>query len=171
MVTSKSRRNRYQKEKTPQPEKQEAAPAPVPPPAAAAAAAPSEPEAEIRARAKRITAMKMKEIDFTLPPGALLQAQGSPPLATKPKTVRVPGALNVHVAGFQARHGTRRYSFDKASRALWRVLLREEHLALEQARVVADATGRPVEPKMGPLFTAVRDELEKMRSETADEDF
>ncbi|MFD8650662.1 hypothetical protein [Streptomyces mirabilis] len=112
-----------------------------------------------------------EEINFMLTPGGLLRPEGAPPLSEKPKTVRVPGPMNEHVVYFQARHGSKRFSFVKVCLALWRVLLREEHEALEAARREAAATGVPAQPVMGPIYRALRDELELMRREDTGEIF
>ncbi|MCX4799653.1 hypothetical protein OG497_38000 [Streptomyces sp. NBC_01242] len=110
------------------------------------------------------------EVNFMLTPGGLLQPEDAPPLVRKAKTVRVPGPLNVHVGGFDARH-MGRFNFERSTLALWRVLLREEHRALEVARHETEVTGVPAQPKMGQLYKALRDELELMRREESGEIF
>ncbi|MFJ4902785.1 hypothetical protein [Streptomyces sp. NPDC088727] len=112
---------------------------------------------------------RSSEIDFMVPPGGLMQPEGAPPLAEKAKTVRVPGALNVHVIGFQGRHGVKRYSFVKVCLAMWRLLLREEHAELERARAAQRQTGLPAQPRMGALHKALIRELEEMRLDGSDD--
>ncbi|MFI0966989.1 hypothetical protein ACH4S8_37245 [Streptomyces sp. NPDC021080] len=107
-----------------------------------------------------------REINFQVPPGDLLRPVGAPPLVRRAKTVRVPGELGLHVGGFQARHGTHLFNFERTSLALWRVLLREEHAANELARWATAQTGVPAQPKMGVLYRKLMNELETMREES-----
>lgn len=152
MVTSKTRKQRHQRE---QQKGRQAALQAAPGAAPAKVSAVPEPE----------------EINFMLVPGGLLRPEDAPPLGEKPKTVRVPGPLNAHVVYFQARHGAKRFSFVKVALAMWRLLLREEHAAMEAARREQAVTGVPAQPKMGPLYKALRDELELMRREESGEIF
>lgn len=133
-------------------------------------AAPPAP-AKAKAPTKKAATWEPEEVNFLITPGGLLQPEGAPLLAEKPKTVRVPGPLNVHLGGFQARHGAKRFSFQGATNAMWRMLLREEHEAYERARHEASVTGVPAQPKMGPLYRGLRAEMERMRREESGETF
>lgn len=150
MVTSKTRKQRHQAKQR----EAQAAQQPAPEAAPAETGDSWEPE----------------EINFMLAPGGLLQPEDAPLLVRKAKTVRVPGPLNVHVGSFDARHASR-FSFERATLGLWRVLLREEHHALEVARHETAVTGVPAQPVMGPFYKALREEMELMRREESGDIF
>ncbi|MGW7100314.1 hypothetical protein [Streptomyces sp. NPDC054838] len=106
---------------------------------------------------------KARRLDFTVPPGGLLPAEGSvkgPPV--KVKTVKVPDALNRHIMNFMARHPV---DFANVALALWRALMREEIAELEAAKVAQRREGGPVAPKTGPIYQAMAAELQMMRDE------
>lgn len=110
------------------------------------------------------------DIDFESVPAALLNSSslGGPPVnAMKP--VMVPGALNAHIYEFLARNvGARKrhVTFKSVTLALWRILLREEYRAHQQAKAESRTLdGLPTPVTHGLLFTAVREELQLMRDE------
>jgi hypothetical protein len=119
--------------------------------------------AAVPAEAKPIMSDEIEEINFLLMPGGVLQpdgAIGSPP--TKQKTVRVSSTRNAHLTASQPRPPI---PFRGGATGLWRALIREEHRNLEEARAESRRTGVPVQPKLGPIYLALKNELGLMKAE------
>jgi uncharacterized protein YcaQ len=99
-----------------------------------------------------------------VPPDNVLTAEGTI-LAAKPKTVKIDGALNAYLVNFQSRHPNRWWKFQKASEAMWRLLLAEELATVQAAQRESQRTGVPARRVPGPLERAIADELEQMKAE------
>jgi hypothetical protein len=106
-----------------------------------------------------------RDLDFMVPPGGLLAAEGEV-FSAPPKTVPLGPALEAHWQAFAARRSSLKM-FTKTVRALLRVLLREEHAMMEEARAESQRTGVPVRPKMGPLMEAVVAERRLIQAEAS----
>ncbi|PPS89558.1 hypothetical protein [Streptomyces sp. MH60] len=104
-----------------------------------------------------------EELNFMVPPGDLLLPEGVY-AADKQKPLVVDYALDAHWQMFRVRNPDLRI-FQKTMRAMMRVLMREEHAAVEAARAEARETGVPVRPVVPPLLKAIREELRQMKAE------
>lgn len=156
MPASAARRQRYLEQKA-----REAAAAnppqrPLTPVADPAAEPPAPP-------APAAPAAREEEVDFTLPPGGSVPGARTAPLK---KTLIVPSALNGHLLWFQSRHQGQEHKVQNGTLALWRVLLREEHEMVAEARRLSEQTGRPAEPRQGPVLRRYLAELERMADES-----
>jgi hypothetical protein len=157
MASSAARRARRNAEKAAREKEQAPAvpkpQAPAPKPVQPVLAAVPEPEPEPEAQ----------ELNFMVPPGDLLLPEGVYP-ADKQKPLVVDYALDAHWQQFRGRNPDLRI-FQKTMRAMMRVLMREEHAAVEAARAEVRRTGVPVRPQVPPLLKAIREELRQMKAE------
>ncbi len=109
------------------------------------------------------------EINFLLyPDGLMMPDRRTAPYA---KSLIVPAPLNAHLQRFQSRHSGSRYKVQKGSLALWRMLMREEQAAVDEAMKEAARTGLPPEPQWGPLMRAFLAEAEIMAAEASGDIF
>lgn len=108
-----------------------------------------------------------EEINFMLPPGGMMGGR----MFVKPKTVKVDGPLNAHLLLFQARYQGQRYKFQNGTKALWRMLLREEGEMQAEARRLEKESGVPAVPRKGPLMRQFEKELDLMDAEASGEIF
>lgn len=106
-------------------------------------------------------------IDFRLPPGVQRDKAATlgrtPPVTAR--TAKLPRPVNTRVNLFLAEAEGRDLSFQEATLALWRALLREEHEMLEKARKAEHETGQQAVVRSGPLRRALARELDEMRAE------
>lgn len=108
------------------------------------------------------------EVNFMLPPGGMMGGNRSVPLK---KTLIVPAPLNAHLLMFQVFHQGNQYKVQNGSLALWRMLLREEHEMVEEARRLAKETGLPADPRRGPVMRRFEQELKRMAAEESGDIF
>jgi hypothetical protein len=108
-----------------------------------------------------------EEINFLLPPGMMMGGRMIP----RKKTVITEGPMDAHLSMFQGRYQGQRYKFQNGTIALWRVLLREEHEMVEEARRLQRQTGVPAEPRKGPVMRRFEEELDRMAAEESGDIF
>jgi len=109
------------------------------------------------------------ELNFLLPPGDLLYAEGAIP-HSPPKTIKLGPALEAHWQKFVIGNPDLKV-LSKTVRALMRVLIREHEASMESAREEMRRTGVPARPKAGPLLEAVRAERRLMNAEDSGDIF
>lgn len=143
---------------------------------ASRAAAPS-PESEDLAP-NRLTPVEQagEEINFLLMPGGMraprLRRSSSRPKAPGAPTPRssvTPGTEAAHQNLFIARYPEQGLDYSTTTRALWRLLMREDHAAHLQVAAEEKETGLPGMLEPGPLLTSVLDELDVMAEEKREE--
>jgi hypothetical protein len=105
------------------------------------------------------------EIDFQLMPGPLLGTSllGDKGLHKKAKSLKLAATVDAHIGGFLSTQP--HLSFQDATEALWRVLLREEHNARERAMLVHRQTGLPAKINHSRVYRMLSQELLLMASE------
>jgi hypothetical protein len=145
VVTSKSRKKRYQQvQPVPEPEPQPE-PAPEPPPAD---------EAGLQ--------LDM-DLDFLMPPMDLLFAEGAVQ-SSPPKTITLGPSLEAHWKKFAMANPDMKV-FAKFVRAAVRVAVREWEASAEVAREEMRRVRVPVQPEAGPLVKALRAEYRLIKAE------
>jgi hypothetical protein len=159
MVTSKSRRERYLARTAADQGKLK----PTPPAPAPTAKAPKPKKTPVAPAPAPEPVGEEFEVNFLVPPGELLFAEGAMPVMKKPQIPMDP-ALWAHWQEFARRNPDMKI-FSKTARALLRVLMREEETLVEAARAEARRTGVPVRPEVGPFMKAVREERRMLLAE------
>lgn len=145
--------------------------------AATRAAGPSpEPEPPVRERLSPVE-QSQEEINFSMMPGGLrsprlrrssssrAKAAGAP----IPRSSVTPGPEAAHQNVLLTRYPEQRLDYSTTTRALWRLLMREDHAAHRQMAAEERLTGLPGMLEPGPLLVAVLDELEVMDEEKREE--
>jgi hypothetical protein len=160
VVTSKSRKNRYKGEEKPGAKGAErplqAVPAPEPEPVPVAGPAADEGGLELD-----------RDLNFLVPPMDLLYAEGSIPHSPL-KTIDLGPALEAHWKKFILSHPDLK-QFSKFVRAAVRVAVREWEASAAVAREEMARVGVPVQPEVGPLLQALREEYRMIRAEESEE--
>jgi hypothetical protein len=147
VVTSRSRKKRYQQELQP------AVPAPEPQPEPAPEPPPAD-EAGLQ--------LDM-DLDFLMPPMELLFAEGAVQ-SSPPKTITLGPPLEAHWKKFAMANPDMKV-FAKFVRAAVRVAVREWEASAEVAREEMRRVGVPVQPETGPLVQALREEYRMVAAE------
>ena len=116
---------------------------------------------------ERQTPPDIPEINFEAMPGPLLGTGllGKRGLHKKAKSLRIPATLDAHIAGFLSHEP--HVSFQDATEALWRVMLRAEHEVRERAMAVHRQTGLPVQITHSQIYQLLDQELVEMKAEAS----